>query len=235
MVGLVLISCIALVGASIDPMIKRMIKLENLELMYISAKLGLKQDPENRDAMFALNMARQNYAEKLHDTLARMDRRHGELERMEAEAKAQERLRERNLKRYQSRFNLLRESLDLAAINFKPLSPGQFRGSVELKEEIWQSAIRAAIDISIGHQECQDNFVKRLTAIGKEIQLSIRIDPEGIKQSVVKALDKAWGQVVEELSQPQEVTPKMCHDALRLNRVRRERVQRLIDAFESEV
>jgi hypothetical protein len=234
MVTLVLISCIALFGASIDPVIKRMIEFENLELRYLSAKLGVKRDPQSGDAISALNMARKRYDDKLHHTIAWMNKREADLESMKAQVMAQEKLREGHLKRYQSRFNLLRQSLDLAAINFTPLTPGQFRGAVEINEDIWRDAIRPAIDISFDHQGCQEHFFKRVTAIGKEIQLSVRIDPEDIKRSAVQALDKAWGQVVEELSQPDEVTTKMCHDALRLNRVRRERVQRLIDALESE-
>lgn len=202
-----------------------MIQLDQYEQQYRSARLALESNPNDESKQFMAAEAVDNYRDLASSLLRFLDAREDSVRTEMAEVKA-ELAQKRRVSR---RFTALIEAFDLLGINLKYSETGA-NPPVQIADEVWDTAIKKALDLDIDDETASRAFFKELYEQVKHEFGSLRVDGPRTYLSIREALRRALhesksngkaGNRLERLEQK-----------LRSNEIHRVRLEQSLEQFQ---
>lgn len=201
------------------------IRLDQFEQQYMGARLALESNPNDESKQIMAAEAAGNYRDLASSLLRFMDMREdsfrAEMEDIKTELAQKDRV--------SRRFTALIEAFDLIGINLKYSKTGA-NPPVEIADEVWDTAIKKALDLAIDDETASRAFFKELYEQVKHEFGTLRVDGPRTYRSIKEALRRA---LIESKSDGKaENRLEHLEWKLRMNEIRRARVEKSLDRFQ---
>ena len=204
---------------------ERIVHVENMELLLRGAQLGFDRD-KTQEAREVLIKARSRFDTATAGLLQIFEQQEADLREREAELQLAFIRQLHNSAELEKRFHEIESALPKLPLH---LFEGRaWPNGFAVKENVWSGIIRAAMDLDTPSETARSNFLVSAYRLSKHLCTSVGAPSAAIGASLILALDAYRDQEIAPRTPQQEHSLKKIRIALRLVRIRRERIQGII-------
>ena len=213
-----------------DDTLEMIVEIENRELAFVGAKLGLRADPQDAFRQAEYELARNEYRTAVKSTLRELDRSERKYSEAKSRLEAERAVQDHVFDMYGARIKDIMESLTMLCINLQPPRDAT-EAALDVKQEIWTPMIEAGMDLSVPREQARQQFFSQASAKLREMSLGIRVNKESVKRSIMNAL-KAVRKQIRDQYVPVDFESKLkdLSTKLRIIKIRRQRVERHLNS-----
>jgi hypothetical protein len=215
-------------GRTPDRILEAIVNLENQELLVLSARLELDENPHDSEQSAVYDDARDTFRRKLSVANLLIDQREDfllhALEGLAASARVE--------RQYSRRARRLLETLSLLAINLRQIKFDVPSTLAEVESDMWKQIVESVLNLQVPEKHATISFFNSAQTQAKEFMLANHIEAQPVLKSIQDAIIRALGQTMTQGSTAAE--EEKLRRLLRINKFRRDRVESMSKSFEKQ-